>query len=439
MTLTSDWLRQRLTDLGAGSARRLIVAYSGGLDSTVLLHLVRTLDLPLLAVHINHGLLPGADQWQEHCRQACAAIGVAFESVAVDVVSGAGGGLEAAAREARYTAFRRIMVNGDCVLTAHHRDDQAETLLLNLMRASGPLGMSGIPAARELGPGRLLRPLLDVAREDLLEFANREGLRWIEDPSNRDVALDRNFLRHEILPRLQSRWPGASGRLERSGELMAEAAGLLDVLAGLDLEAAGADPRRLSLASVRELDDARVRNLLRFSLRAAGLTVPGGRQLSSIVSSVIHARDDAEPLVTWSGGEARRFRDHLFLMPPQAPSGTALAPDPVRASTQRIALGEGLGRLRFEAGSDIGLDPALLQHGLRIGFRRGGETLRVGGRTRPLKKLMQEADILPWMRERIPLLFDGDQLVAVADEWLSESAAVEQGIRVVWEHHPPIR
>lgn len=437
MSLTAESLATRLDGFGVTPEQRLIIAYSGGLDSTVLLHLLSSLRRvgDLVAVHINHGLHPAADSWQSHCEACCRSLNVAFVAKRVVVDASDGLGTEAAAREARYSALRAMVEPGDCVLSAHHKDDQAETLLLNLMRSSGPLGLAAILPLREFGSGLLCRPLLGESRDALLDYARQNDLSWVEDPSNLDTEFDRNFLRQMVLPTFEARWPDVSSRLSRSSELMAEASDLLDALAGIDLEAAGGQAERLVVDALAELDDARRRNLLRFCLRKVGLPFPGRKRLASISQGVVDAKPDANPCVAWPGGEVRRHRGCLYLMPPLGVEPES--PCPIPADAEHVSVGAGLGRLRFVRG-DRGLHPMLFEQGLELRFREGGESLTAADMTKKLKKLLQEAGIVPWMREHIPLLYSDGKLVAVADLWMDADCIDNDGVSIHWENHPAL-
>lgn len=437
MSLSAESLATRLDGFGVTPEQRLIVAYSGGLDSTVLLHLLASLPKThdLVAVHINHGLHPAADSWQSHCKAYCQSLGVEFVATSIVVDPANGLGTEAAAREARYAALRAMVEPGDCVLSAHHKDDQAETLLLNLMRSSGPLGLAAILPLREFGSGVLCRPLLGESRDALLDYARQHELTWVEDPSNLDTEFDRNFLRQMVLPTFEARWPDVSSRLSRCSELMAEASDLLDALAAIDLDKAGGQAERLLIDALAALDDARRRNLLRFCLRRVGLPFPGRKRLASISQDVVDAKPDAKPYVAWPGGEARRHRGCLYLMPP-----LGVEPEPPRAipaDATHVSVGAGLGRLRFVRGNR-GLHPMLFEQGLELRFRQGGESLAAADMTKKLKKLLQDAGVVPWMREHIPLLYSDDKLVAVADLWMDADSIDNDGVSVHWENHPAL-
>jgi len=440
MSFHSQDLVEKLRALTAGDRPgRWIVAYSGGMDSTVLLHALATSrnSVPILAVHIDHGLQVASADWAEHCARFAAELGVMFECRKVRV-SESGGGLEAAAREARYAAFLDIVHHDDYLLSGHHEDDQAETLLLNLMRGSGPAGLAGIGGRQSFGRGWLLRPLLGVPRADLESYARDNDLRWIEDPSNVDTRFDRNFLREEVLPLLAARWPAVTARLRRSAELVSESSELLNDLADIDLAACGT-PDRLSIAALQTLSAARQRNLLRRAVRLLGLPpVPAGR-LAEARDSLMGARPDAQPLVTWAGAEMRRYQGRLYLMAVIEPAGTGPS-EPLQPGDSPVLLGTGLGALCLAGTDGIGLDPEVARRGLSIRFRHGGEGIRIrpGGPTRKLKKLLQEAGILPWMRDRLPLLFAGEQLVAVGDLWLSADHQATPGFEVRWLDRPAI-
>lgn len=442
MTFDPDSLYERLRVLTDGKLPgRWLVGYSGGIDSTVLLHALAGATRPadIVAIHINHGLHAEADQWEAHCRETAHALQVGYEcrSVAIDVRTDHGP--EAAARRARYDAFLPFVREGDCLLSAHHENDQAETLLLNLLRGSGPAGLAGIGLRQSFGRGTLLRPMLGVSGDAIAQYARDHDLRWIEDPTNADARFDRNFLRSEILPRLAARWPAVSNRLRRSAELVAESSELLNDLADIDLQRLG-EPARLSITGLQHLPPARQRNVLRRAVRLCGLPTPPATRLYQVIQELIPARVDAQPLVSWAGASVRRYREHLYVMPEMSLEPADAAGGMLLEGTA-VTLGNGLGRLLMTRHDGDGIDPRLAGEGLRIQFRRGGEAIRTEhkGRTRKLKKLLQEEGIVPWMRPHVPLLFAGDRLVAVADLWLAADAITNPGLTVAWLDRPPLR
>lgn len=396
------------------------LAFSGGCDSTVLLHLLKRAGLRRLrAVHVHHGLQPAADDWPRHCRRVCRQFDVPLKLLKVEVDRRHSGGPEAAARAARYEALQGLMQPGDCLVTAHHRDDQAETVLLRLLRGTGIAGVAAMRPLVDFGPGRLWRPLLQHSRRELREYAMRLDLDWVEDPQNFEPAYARSWLRREIMPRLETRWPQAVESLVRFAGHAAEVDELLQALAASDLAAVAAQGG-LSVRGVLALTPARRRNLLRHWLAGQGQEPPPADLLERLARELLAARPDATPRLRLGAREFRRYRDRLYLLP--------LLPLPPGAAELRwtdgaeLVLPEGCGRLRL-AGA-----PAVP---LTVRFPVGGERLRPLGaeRRRSLKNLFQEAGIPPWVRERTPLLWRGDALVAVGGFWRSE-----EGPQLLWLH-----
>ena len=438
MSFTRERLLEQLAGFEphAGRPARYVVAFSGGLDSSVLAHAVAGADVPVIAVHIDHGLQAESEDWARHCEDFATSLGIEFHRHTVRVQLESGKGPEASARDARYTALHAEVHSGDWLLSAHHREDQAETLLLNLVRGSGPAGIAGIGAVRRFGAGWLVRPLLDFDRADLEAYARRHEIRWIEDPSNADKRFDRNFLRHDILPRLKTRWPDIARRLQRSALLSGEASGLLVDLARIDLETLGGEAGRLPVQDLLDLPRDRRKNLIRYALRARGLTVPTALQLDKILDDVLRAREDAQPQVRWPGGSARRYRGALYLLPDDLPG--SLPEGSIKGS--RLELGGGLGTLHFDPGAERGLDARLVGPRLRLEYRKGGEKIRVDGQshTKKLKKLLQDKGVVPWMRDRVPLVYAGDQLLAVGDLFIAADAASSPGVAIRWEDRPAL-
>lgn len=442
MHVTADKLTERLEVLVArhGPPRRYLVAWSGGRDSSVMLHAVltssRTRNTPLCAVHVNHRLQAAAEDWQAHCEHEAETLGVAFQALQAPVPDNPPGGTEAAARRLRYEALARLLEPGDWLLSAHHRNDQAETLLLNIMRGSGMAGLAGIGEFQPLAAGHLVRPMRDVPAALIAAYATQHELRWVQDPSNDDTAFDRNFVRHAVLPLLESRWPAAVTSLSRSAVLAGEAESLLAELAVMDLAQAG-DPACMDTGVLMSLSEPRQRNLLRHAMRELGLPLPPARKLERIVTELLPARADARPLVQWPGGEARRYRSRLYLGAPLP--AVPDAPDRRLVTGTSLALGVGLGELQLVPGIG-GIAPALAAGGLAVRFRVGGESLRPAGRdnTHALKKLLQEAAIVPWMRSRLPLFYAGNDLVAVADLWIADAHFDPAGHAIQWNGKPPL-
>jgi len=434
--------RQLLTALKQHpGAHRYWVGYSGGLDSHVLLHAMVALQAALApgevrAIHVNHGLSPHAKAWAEHCQKVCRDLGVSCDVAAVDARPVNGEGPEAAARRARYAAIAQVMVAGDCLVTAHHQDDQAETVLLQLLRGAGPHGLSGMPAHAPFGPGSHARPLLAFTRRSLHHYATVHGLAWIEDESNVNVNLERNYLRHEILPRLRRHWPAASRTLDRAARHSQAAAAMLDAMAQEDLaRVSGPDPQCLSLVELAALGPARMRNTLRYWLRQRGLPLPGSEHMDQVAAQMFAAPADREPRVSWPGAEMRRYRDRLYAFPPAGEFGTdETFPWDI---TQAMTLPPGGGVLSAREQIGAGVRAELCYSGaVAVCFRKGGERCQPVGaaHSRTLKNLFQERGIPPWVRERTPLVYIGGRLAAVADLWICQPFAARPGERGIVFH-----
>ncbi|NIP73702.1 MAG: tRNA lysidine(34) synthetase TilS [Gammaproteobacteria bacterium] len=428
---------------GLPPVRRYWVAYSGGADSHVLLHAMAGLGpglgaAKLRAVHVHHGLHPDADRWTDHCRAVCEALGVALDVVAVDARARRGQSPEAAARAARYRVLAERVGPAECLLTAHHMDDQAETVLLQLMRGAGPGGLAAMPRQRPCGAGLHVRPLLDQPRAALRAYAASHGLRWIEDTSNTVLDLDRNFLRHEVLPRLAVRWPALAATVSRSAAHCAETGQLADALAGLDLAAVRVPGgRHLSVSGLRGLDMARRRNAVRAWLRGRGFTPPSTVCLTRALHDLLGAAWDATPRVCWAGAELRRYRDGLYVMTPVFghDPGNVLRWD----LSGPLALPGLPGRLVARAVRGAGLRRSDCDRGtVTVRFRQGGERCRPpgAGHRRTLKNLFQERGVPPWRRDRVPLVYIDDVLAAVVGYWLCEPFAArgdEPAYAIDWE------
>ena len=438
-----DNLGRRLAQLPE-SARRYAVAFSGGVDSAVLLAALGRLTPgpEFRALHIDHGLHPDSASWDRHCRSVAESRGIGYESRRCPVEPVQGQSLEARAREVRYGMLRELLTPGETLLTAHHADDQLETFLLRLLRGSGVKGLRGIAEVHAFGPGYRARPLLHVPGHEILDVARAWQLEWIEDPSNRDLRFDRNYVRAELAPRIKSRWPAAERTVGRAARQMTEAYGILEDIAGTDAKGI-ANPACVDCAGLLELSPPRRRNLLRHLISRLGLPVPDSRQMGTLLKALEVRRPDARTRVQWPGGEARIYRNHLYLFRPlPRDSGTAYSGHIGRDHDWSGP--EGTLTLTLVRGARSGFPESWVEEGFSVRFRVGGERFRPLGQShsRPLKKWLQDAGVPPWLRARIPLLYRRDQLVAVGDLWVS--AAVE-GIadtgtwwQVRWTDHPPL-
>lgn len=473
---------------------QLWLALSGGLDSVVLLDLAvqycASRQKSLSVIHVHHGLSPNADHWAEHCLNLCQSY-QASRSVSIDchierVRLSGDSSLEEQARKARYQVFKNCLKDGDLLLMAHHGDDQLETLLLRLMRGAGAQGLSGMPVERPLGLGCLYRPLLSYQRVELEAYAEENGLSWVVDESNQSLEFDRNFLRHEITPRLKSRWPQLVKVSGRSAQVLADADSLNNDLAKIDLarvalsglsdvalSKSALSTSSLSCSALLELSVARQRNLLRYWLQSAGILPPDFRQMMTIIEELVRAQDDAQPLFQRPKYEIRRYRDHLILQLTDesackvrvaenalesAPENALdSAPADLCADSDSISLSsllsdsfgdggavmlakEGVGfqvecvaKDQIVQGRDILHLP--VSASLRLAQRQGGESLRLPRRgSKALKKLLQETGVPAWLRDQVRLFWletkaGGSHLIGAWSPLMATESAGSKSVR----------
>lgn len=395
---------------------RLVLGLSGGLDSTVLLHALVALrdqhPFELRAVHVHHGLSPRADAWAEFCTRLCAAHAVQSSIHHVAIARDDAAGIEAAARRERQRIFAAL--DADFLLTAHQRDDQAETFLLQVLRGAGPKGLAAM-AELQPRPGwrpAQLRPLLGIVRAELQDYAQSHDLTWVDDESNRDIRYRRNALRQQVMPLLAEHFPGSGATLARAAALQADAAGLLDDLARLDaVDAIAAD--RLDCAALGRLSTPRARNLLRYFIEQHGQPMPSARRLDEALHQLRDAQADARVRVRLGAMEVWRFRGGAYLAP-LAP--TPAAPVVWRGEASLWVAAAGV-NVQMEAVTGAGLKRDVLTAGeVTLGVRQGGERLRLhaGGPHRSLKNLLQEHAIPPWQRDHLPLLWCDGRLAWAA-------------------------
>ena len=422
-------MQQRLLELPDGP---IAMAFSGGMDSSALLHALAHLPAVrargLRAIHVDHSLHADSQRWSAHCASFARELGVPMSSLGADVDRASGTGLEDAARQARFAAFEQTLKHGEILALAQHRDDQAETILLKLLRGAGPEGLGGMRTLRQFAQGYLWRPLLDISRSVLHEYAKAHGLHWIDDPSNADIRLRRNFLRSEILPRLTERWPDATAALAHSADWTRAAA---DFIANQARQALarlrGSSATTLLWRDWLALADALRDPVLRLWLRELGFDEPAHFHVIELQRQ-LRAEPDRAPCVAFSQTELRRYRDSLHAMrplpvfPPDWQTDWDGAP------------------LDLPGGGRLLLQPDVPLAGrLRVRYRRGGEHLKPAGgaHTRELRTLLQEAGIPPWQRERTPLIYDGTELLAVGDLFLSDAGTqwcAGRGTRFVRVH-----
>ncbi|MGH8255583.1 MAG: tRNA lysidine(34) synthetase TilS [Steroidobacteraceae bacterium] len=421
--LTPEWLGARLQQLiGALRGRQLCVAFSGGLDSSVLLAALCRLRGPrrlsVRALHVNHQLQPQAAHWAQAAGAQARRARVAFERIDIKVMCRRGESLEAAARTARYRALAQHLRAGELLVTAHHQEDQLETVLLALLRGSGVRGLAAMNAVTAWNGTLLLRPLLPISRSRLEDFAREHALLWSEDPSNRDERFDRNYLRRRVLPLIRERWPAAAATVARSAAHLGEARALLEQQALEQLKAARDGPA-LRVSVLSRLTAAQRGNALRHWIAERGLVAPDHRRLREITGPMLRSRADALPVVRWQGGELRRHGDRLFALQASASGSTAPPAEQLwdwRAQPWlALSGGSALGLTRERHG-DVRL--AALPPRLRVHFRHGGERLHTAHGRLALKTLLQAQGLTPWERATVPLIGDGECIIAVADLWL---------------------
>jgi tRNA(Ile)-lysidine synthase len=423
--------------------QRLLLALSGGLDSCVLLHLLAetkaTFGFELQALHIHHSLSVNADQWANFCVDQCRELQVPCEVVHVQVAKDSGLGIESTARRLRYDTLFNYHSNGlkpDFVLTAHHQDDQAETLLLQMLRGAGVKGLAAM-AAEDNSRG-LLRPLLDISRKELHDYAVHQGLSWCEDESNSDSKFQRNFLRNEVMPLLASHYPALNSTLARTASHLAEANALLDNLAVLDIWPLD-DGKSLCLLGLSQLTEARAKNGLRWWLAKNGIAMPSADLLQEMLKQLLDAKPDAKLTIQVYGTDLvetrniKRYQQRAYLVEPVPP----LTYDVLWQGEPEIKLPDG-SRLVFNEIKGAGL---AVKHGLaklRVTNRKGGERFKpnVLKPTRTLKHLLQEANIPPWQREQLPLIYWQDSLAYVPGIGIAyelQAAEDEPGLEIIWQ------
>lgn len=416
------------------SPARWLVALSGGVDScALLLAMVRIrdrLEAPLLAIHVNHGWDKDALAWEHHCQALCHRLEVSLIRETVNVEARAQESPEAMLRQLRYAALAKHIGPGDALLTAHHQEDQAETVLLNLLRGSGTDGLAAMPLARPLGRGMLVRPLLDWSRDSLRRFVEAEGTQWIEDPSNSDLRFDRNYLRREIMPLLTARWPAAAASLARSARLHSESRAMLYALADAILARCDQDGEVLDLGGFDPGDAPLFRLVLRRWVERSEGPIPPGARLDEFQRQVALKPKTGTAVMSWADWQVKQWGATLWLV---APGNRPVACPFARwTESNPLALGP-------EAGQLI-LDGVGLPGELSVGPYRADERIRIAPNRpgRRIREVLRDAGVPPWLRSAIPVLRDEKRPIAVGDwavdadfaAWMSQRNA-----RLTWRPH----
>lgn len=402
-----------------GFDRTYWVAYSGGLDSHVLLSLCKKiatiLPIRLRVIHINHGLSPHAIEWAKHCAHVSRGYGIDYVEHTMEVKPQKGESLEEAAREQRYAFFASCMHHEDILLTAHQQDDQAETVLLQLFRGAGPKGLAAMPSIKAFAGGFHARPLLEFPRERLFQYAKEHQLHWLDDESNHSHKLTRNFIRHEILPLLKARWCTVTETISRTAQHCAETQLLLTEYALPEYKnAKGLHENTLSVSKLLQLDTQKQKLILRTWIERSGYLLPDAKKLKAIIHDVFTAKWDRAPCVKWDNVELRRYRDDLYLMAPLAEFEINKIYE--WNITDRLTLPQ-IGILEVSPVRGRGLHSDIKKVDVR--FRQGGESVHINGcGHHSLKNLFREWNVLPWERNRIPLIFLAEKLIAVVGHFI---------------------
>lgn len=421
--LNSKWI------VHLGRFQQLILGFSGGLDSTVLLHALTqcsTLGKQLIAVHVNHGISSKAQDWQDHCAQVCLESGVPF--VAHKVIFNQEANLEEEARRARYGVFSSLLKEGGCLILAHHQDDQAETLLLQLCRGAGVDGLAAMSETGFFGSGSIARPLLTLSRQQLEDYARIHGLKWIEDESNQEITYSRNFLRHQVMPLLKERWPKVVTNLARTAGHCQQAKSQLEALALQDSPELSLVKTSLSIEPLKSLARDRIVNVLRVWLRKNQVQLPSTAIFQALVQELIFAASDALPQICWGKVAVRRYQQHLYLdakKPAVLPSHIEWEHFPKTLILESCSLH----LIAEQKSPGLRIPPGVK---ISIRFRQGGETFFWHGQNKSLKKLFQEWNIPPWLRKAVPLLYLDEKLAAVVGYAVSD-AFFSEGGGEVWQ------
>lgn len=412
-------------------ANQVFVAFSGGADSHVLLHLCASsaaIKNKITTVYVHHGLQKQADHWAEHCEKIAKQLSVAFSSLSVDARQRPGESPEETARNARYQALQPLLGENDVLLLGQHREDQLETVLLQLFRGAGLAGLSAMPEKTAFGKGSLLRPLLDIPQDKIKAYAAEHQLNWIEDPSNLENDFDRNYLRNEIIPLIKQRWPAADKTVFRSARHCAQAQQFITrQTESLFATVGNAQDGTLSITELSKLSDYEQTLVLRMWLYRTGQKLPSEQLISQVMRELMLARQDGNPQLQWQHYTIRRYQDKLYCLPAISnidcsenlvwPLGLTILQLPNNGFVQITPASSGINAEIWQKTTQI-----------VVRYRQGGESIYLPGREgrHQLKKLFQEAAIPPWQRENIPLLFLDDKLAAIGNYWVSAEFYTEQ-------------
>ena len=434
-----------LEKLSLEKFNRIVIAYSGGLDSTVLLHKLNSIakyKKDIIALHINHGVSPNSNIWLNHCKEFCSLLEIDFVALEISIdkekkIS------ENSLREKRYKSFSSFLKIGDVLCTAHHLDDHIETIFFRIMRGTGIKGLSGIEQFSNFGDIDLIRPLLSYSKEDLLDYAKKHNIEWIEDESNEDLSYSRNFIRKKIIPNLRNKnWPSYLLSLSYLSDRAKEANEVLEEIADIDFENCLIEASILSIPKLKELSKGRAKNVLfRWLKSKSEVSIPY-KLINEIYKNIIFARKSSKPSLSFrkkrNNGTftIKRFNDCLYYIP--SAETECLSSSESWDWDLKYPLVLPTGVLYTKEISSEGMSLELVKNRIYIKGRNGGERCKPLGRSKSqkLKKLFQEHNVPPWIRDRIPLIYVGNEIAAVSDLWVCEAFKAkkgEKGIVLKWE------
>jgi len=400
---------------------RVYIAYSGGIDSHVLLQLASQTEFKskITAVYVHHGLQEEADSWAQHCEQVCQVLDVKFKFLKVNAKKSNGQSPEEVARDARYSALKNLLAKNDVLLLGQHREDQLETVLLQLFRGAGVQGLSGMPLTKAIGNGILCRPFLNTPKQVINNYAIENGLNWVEDPSNKNDDFDRNFLRNTILPQLRQRWPAIDKTVARSARHCANAFNITEDLANnLLSKLYEKQDQTLNITHLLELDIDKQHLVIRQWFSCLKLRMPSEKNLQRIINEVVLARSSANPEVQGQGYCIKRYRHKLFCLIPKPELALIEQQWPKNQKILNLNDEQQLQLIESDAGI---LKSLWLNSVISLRFRKGTEKIRLPGRSghHTLKKLYQEKGIPPWERNDIPLIYINNNLAVVVGVGIS--------------------
>lgn len=416
---------------------KFCIAFSGGVDSTVLLHAIKNIideKSQIRAIHINHNIVGNSKVWAKTCKSICKNIGIDIEIISLEVTHN-GYGLEAAARDERYKKLKEILYENEYLLTAHHEEDQMETVFLRMARGTGLDGLQGINEKYSFGEGIIFRPMLEVSKTSVMDYAKEHQLKWVEDSSNQDTHFDRNFLRKKIIPQFRERWPSIASSVSRLSQLSAQNIKILNQIAEEDIGPI-ANMNELPLAKLLDKSFERANNMLRYIILANGMSIPSMKTLQNGLKEILDPETD-KSVIAWKDYCIRKYKNHLYFL-----RSSDLEPNKINVRIpweigKAVNLGENIGTIEATFIHGDGLSIEKCENKLTISYRQGGESIKpIGHRiNKSLKNLFQENQILPWMRDKIPLIYYQDELVSVADLWFNQNYVASQneaGFVVNW-------